>query len=194
MWEDYSDFISNFRDDLEEPYILPDKTSFEKMLKTNTLGDYLGVPTQKTSTTVSRSSAIYRCTPSGGSSSQGFYFIASTQSWDSIFSQWTGVVSSINTVSCALNASDANSTVLFEIARYLHKQYKLPFKFTYPEEYLCLVRMTGKTPYYNPNKTIVNDTFIKYYLSQFCSQTVYEDLYYKAFSYALDCLSTALVS
>ena len=24
----------------------------------------------------------------------------------------------------------------FEIARYLHKQYKLPFKFTYPEEYL----------------------------------------------------------
>jgi hypothetical protein len=81
----------------------------------------------------------------------------------------------------------------FEIARYLHKQYRLPFKFTYPEEYLRLVRMTGKTPYYNPYKTVVNDTFIKYYLPQFCSQTVYEDLYYKAFSYALDCLSTALV-
>ena len=56
-----------------------------------------------------------------------------------------------------------------------------------------LVRMTGKTPYYNPYKTVVNYTFIKYYLPQFCSQTVYEDLYYKAFSYALDCLSTALV-
>lgn len=81
----------------------------------------------------------------------------------------------------------------FEVARYLHKQYKLPFKFTYPEEYLRLVRMTGKTPYYNPHKTIMNDTFIRYYLPQFCSQTVYEDLYYKAFSYALDCLSTALV-
>lgn len=81
----------------------------------------------------------------------------------------------------------------FEIARYLHKQYRFPFKFTYPEEYLRLVRMTGKTPYYNPYKTVVNDTFIKYYLPQFCSQTVYEDLYYKAFSYALDCLSTALV-
>ena len=53
--------------------------------------------------------------------------------------------------------------------------------------------MTGRTPYYNPHKTIVNDAFIKYYLPQFCSQTVYEDLYYKAFSYALDCLSTALV-
>lgn len=45
MWEDYSDFISNFRDDLEEPYILPDYTRFGKMCKTGTLGDYLGLPT-----------------------------------------------------------------------------------------------------------------------------------------------------
>lgn len=45
MWEDYSDFISNFRDDLEEPYILPDFFRFNKMCKTGTLGDYLGLPT-----------------------------------------------------------------------------------------------------------------------------------------------------
>lgn len=45
MWEDYSDFISNFRDDLEEPYILPDSARFGKMCKTGTLGDYLGLPT-----------------------------------------------------------------------------------------------------------------------------------------------------
>lgn len=45
MWEDYSDFISNFRDDLEEPYILPDSTRFAKMCKTGSLGDYLGLPT-----------------------------------------------------------------------------------------------------------------------------------------------------
>lgn len=45
MWEDYSDFISNFREDLEEPYILPDSTRFNKMCKTGTLGDYLGLPT-----------------------------------------------------------------------------------------------------------------------------------------------------
>lgn len=45
MWEDYSDFISNFRDDLEEPYILPDETRFAKMCKTGSLGDYLGLPT-----------------------------------------------------------------------------------------------------------------------------------------------------
>lgn len=45
MWEDYSDFISNFRDDLVEPYILPDFFRFNKMCKTGTLGDYLGLPT-----------------------------------------------------------------------------------------------------------------------------------------------------
>lgn len=45
MWEDYSDFISNFRDDLEEPYILPDPVRFARMCKTGTLGDYLGLPT-----------------------------------------------------------------------------------------------------------------------------------------------------
>lgn len=45
MWEDYSDFISNFRDDLVEPYILPGSVSFEKMCTTGSLGDYLGLPT-----------------------------------------------------------------------------------------------------------------------------------------------------
>lgn len=45
MWEDYSDFISNFRDDLEEPYILPDSLRFNRMCRTGTLGDYLGLPT-----------------------------------------------------------------------------------------------------------------------------------------------------
>ena len=45
MWEDYSDFISNFRDDLQEPYILPDSSRFRRMCQTGTLGDYLGLPT-----------------------------------------------------------------------------------------------------------------------------------------------------
>lgn len=45
MWEDYSDFISNFRDDLEEPYILPDSARFNNMCRTGSLGDYLGLPT-----------------------------------------------------------------------------------------------------------------------------------------------------
>ena len=47
MWEDYSDFISNFRDDLEEPYINCSALSFSKMFTTGSLGDYLGMPTRK---------------------------------------------------------------------------------------------------------------------------------------------------
>jgi hypothetical protein len=110
MWEDYSDFISNFRDDLEEPYIKPDKTRFERMLKTNTLGDYLGIPTQKTTRGQSKSSTVVRCAPSGGSSPLGFYFVGPSVSWDSIFSQWLGTFSSISTISCRTSTPDDDST------------------------------------------------------------------------------------
>ena len=111
MWEDYSDFISNFRDDLEEPYILPDKIRFAKMLNTNTLGDYLGIPTQKTSRTTSQSSSIYRCAPSSTDSNLGFYFVKSSQSWDSIFSKCNGSLSDLTGVFCATDSSDMEDTV-----------------------------------------------------------------------------------
>nr|QJB20290.1 MAG: major capsid protein [Microvirus sp.] len=116
MWEDYSDFISNFRDDLEEPYILPNKSRFDKMLKTGTLGDYLGLPTQKTSVTKSQSATIGRCTPSGSSQPTGFTFFNPSQSWDSIFEQWNGFSSSINTASCGNSASHADSTAYMGIS------------------------------------------------------------------------------
>ena len=118
MWEDYSDFISNFRDDLEEPYILPDNYRFERMLKTNTLGDYLGIPTQKTSVNVSQTSTITRCSVNG--SPTGFNFINPSQSWDSIFEQWTGVSGSINTAACSNNSSYSDSTVYLDTASQLN--------------------------------------------------------------------------
>ena len=111
MWEDYSDFISNFRDDLEEPFILADKVRFEKMFKTNTLGDYLGIPTRKTTFSEYHSTSVARCTPSGGSNDQGLYFIKSSRSWDSIFSQWTGSIGSLTDISCSNTSSDSESTV-----------------------------------------------------------------------------------
>nr|DAH73806.1 MAG TPA: Major capsid protein [Microviridae sp.] len=112
LWEDYSDFISNFRDDLEEPYILPNKHGFECMLKTNTLGDYLGIPTQKTTFSNYSSSVIARCTPSGGNAETGFYNIAPSLSWDDIYSQWQGTVGSIAHLTCANKMTDPNYTVL----------------------------------------------------------------------------------
>lgn len=112
MWEDYSDFISNFRDDLEEPYIFPNKDGFEVMCKTNTLGDYLGLPTRKTTFSTYATSVISRCSPTGSSNDKGLYFIRPSQSWGSIFSQWNGTISSISTVSCANTAPDEDSTVM----------------------------------------------------------------------------------
>ena len=61
MWEDYSDFISNFRDDLEEPYINPSSVSFSKMCTTGSLGDYLGLPTKTAYSSPFAAVNIARC-------------------------------------------------------------------------------------------------------------------------------------
>lgn len=46
LWEDYRDFVGNFREGLEEPYIDPTSVyAFQRMLTTGSLGDYLGIPT-----------------------------------------------------------------------------------------------------------------------------------------------------
>lgn len=61
MWEDYSDFISNFRDDLEEPYILSGPQNFATILGTGSLGDYLGVPTRNAGNEVSLTANPVQC-------------------------------------------------------------------------------------------------------------------------------------
>lgn len=111
MWEDYSDFISNFRDDLEEPYINCSEITFSKMFKTGTLGDYLGVPTRRsyfaTSTTVS--SSISACT-----SDASIPLVNPSYSWDSIVSNliFNMKVSEISGVSCAKNYDDSSTVLL----------------------------------------------------------------------------------
>lgn len=46
LWADYRDFVGNFRQDLEEPYInLNTSSKLKKMASTGSLGDYLGLPT-----------------------------------------------------------------------------------------------------------------------------------------------------
>ena len=44
LWKDYKDFVGNFRQGLEEPY-LDLATSFEKFMGTQKLADYLDIPT-----------------------------------------------------------------------------------------------------------------------------------------------------
>lgn len=74
LWEDYSDFVSNFRDDLEEPYIQPTVSSFDKMCTTGSLGDYLGLPTQGTVLSTPLSLPFSRCNASG--TDDGYQFLA----------------------------------------------------------------------------------------------------------------------
>jgi hypothetical protein len=46
LWSGYRDFVGNFRQDLEEPYVnLNTSSKLKKMASTGSLGDYLGLPT-----------------------------------------------------------------------------------------------------------------------------------------------------
>jgi len=46
LWDGYRDFVGNFREDLEEPYLdFSSEYSIQKMISTGSLGDYLGLPT-----------------------------------------------------------------------------------------------------------------------------------------------------
>lgn len=46
LWDGYRDFVGNFREDLEEPYLdLKTEVHLDAMAKTGSLGDYLGLPT-----------------------------------------------------------------------------------------------------------------------------------------------------
>lgn len=46
LWDGYRDFVGNFREDLEEPYLdMFTEAHISAMAKTGSLGDYLGLPT-----------------------------------------------------------------------------------------------------------------------------------------------------
>lgn len=122
MWEDYSDFISNFRDDLEEPYINCSVISFPKMFTTGSLGDYLGIPTRKSylgsSTYVT--SSIAPC-----SSTKKISLVDSSYSWDSIVSNlgFGRDFPKLPGVSCS-SSYDKSSTVLLSARAMKIQRYR----------------------------------------------------------------------
>lgn len=94
MWEDYSDFVSNFREDLEEPYILPDSVRFNNMCKTGTLGDYLGLPTKTAYSSPYSSVNVSRCADNS-------YLLSSAIISDSVISSLSSADSFIRGRSCS---------------------------------------------------------------------------------------------
>ena len=120
MWEDYSDFISNFRDDLEEPYIDCNSVSFSKMFTTGSLGDYLGIPTRKA---CYASSLSVNKTMASCSSANKISLIPKDYSWPVIVSRlgFNKSISQIPGVSCA-TSYDKTSTILLKASAPLKVQ------------------------------------------------------------------------
>lgn len=102
MWEDYSDFISNFRDDLEEPYILPSSTRFDTMCKTGSLGDYLGLPTKTAYSSPFAAVNIARC-------SANSYLLPSAIVSDAVVSSLSQADSFIQHGSCSVSGVPKSS-------------------------------------------------------------------------------------
>lgn len=105
MWEDYSDFISNFRDDLEEPYIKPSSVSFLKMCTTGSLGDYLGLPTKTAYSSPFASVNLNRC-------SNNSYSLAASIISDSVVSSLAAAESFVRGSTCVASGVPAKSPAL----------------------------------------------------------------------------------
>ena len=113
---------SNFRDDLEEPYINCSAVSFPKMFTTGSLGDYLGVPTRKSyyASSTNVTSSVSKCS---SDSSKSVALIGPDYSWDSIISNlgFNKSLSDITGVSCS-GSYDEVSTVLVKVTSILKIQ------------------------------------------------------------------------
>lgn len=149
MWEDYSDFISNFRDDLEEPYINCSSVSFSKMFTTGSLGDYLGIPTRKSYLGSSDyvTSSVVPC-----SSSNKLTLVNSSYSWDSIVSNlgFGADVSKLPGVSCAASY-DKSSTVLLnfravKVQRFRNANFEVHFINDVKRDHVSHGLLVGFTP------------------------------------------------
>lgn len=115
LWKDYKDFVGNFREGLEEPYLnINTADRLKKMCGTGSLGDYLGIPSTYTG------SYGYEETISFGTCGDGslmpyapstlFNSMSTTAAVQSWFNQLTNInnlYSLVNTSACASNSGNA---------------------------------------------------------------------------------------
>ena len=136
MWEDYSDFISNFRDDLEEPYIKPSSVAFPKMCATGSLGDYLGLPTKTAYSSPYSSVNIARC-------ATGSYFLSSSIISDAVVSSLSSADSLVRGGACsASGVPNSTPTIIshYPITSLMSNSPKgLTVSFTIPADGLSYV-------------------------------------------------------
>ena len=97
--------ISNFRDDLEEPYIKPSSVAFSRMCTTGSLGDYLGLPTKTAYSSPFASVNITRCKADS-------YLLSGAIISDSVVSSLSSAESFVRGATCAASGVPANSPSL----------------------------------------------------------------------------------
>jgi hypothetical protein len=149
MWEDYSDFISNFRDDLEEPYINCTSISFDKMFTTGSLGDYLGIPTRKSyyASSTYLTSSVASC-----SSSKKITLVNSSHSWDYIISKvgFNTTLSTIPGFTCSSTYDDSSTVFLranpLKVHRYKNANLEFYLINNTKRDYVSHGLLVGITP------------------------------------------------
>lgn len=111
LWDDYRDFVGNFRDDLEEPYIGKPSTWY-KLFSQNGLADYLDFPTQYITYTQDTILDQYRC------SSSGQYAVPdSARSFDSLVASLNSYLT-IQPFTCQVSGPSVLSNFLFRFTNY----------------------------------------------------------------------------
>lgn len=150
MWEDYSDFISNFRDDLEEPYINCSDVTFPKMFKTGSLGDYLGMPTRKSYFV---SSTSVTSTVSIGAAPKTIALMPSSYSWDSIVNKlsFNVLLSRIPGLLFAASYDDSSTVVVkfttpLKIQRYTNANFRCSVLNNVGRDYIAHGLLIGVSP------------------------------------------------
>lgn len=108
LWEDYPDFISNFREDLQEPYISPNAVSFLDMCATGSLGDYLGLPTKSAYKTSFASVNLSRCNDSSQLTSAGIIS-------DSVILTLQSAADFVHGLSCSTSGIPKNQPTLVSL-------------------------------------------------------------------------------
>lgn len=150
MWEDYSDFISNFRDDLEEPYINCSEVTFPKMFNTGSLGDYLGMPTRKS---YYASSTFVSSTVAAGPTDKPISLVNSSFSWDAIINSISFNMALSKVPGLTFSASyDDNSTVFvkystpMKIQRYSNANFQTAILNDVNRDYVAHGLLVAVTP------------------------------------------------
>ena len=144
LWDDYRDFVGNFRDDLEEPYIGKPST-WTKLFSQGGLADYLDFPTQYITYTNQSNIEQARCSDSGQ-----FAVPQSQTSFDTLVTNLKASYSS-NLFSCQVSGPTSLSNFMFRFKKFVYDGSNNQLYITYRTEYNNVAFARAHLFVYNEN-------------------------------------------